>query len=82
MIPKIFHISLYSDNLISASKEKSDFPIQKLWVLPSHLVVLHGRQKEELLAYDQVPKLGPINGSETKLLSDGMYRNVTSHIFF
>ena len=57
---------------ILASKERSDFPIQKIWVLPSHLLVLLVQgSKEELVAYDQVPKLTSNNTEQVNLLQNG-----------
>ncbi|XP_066914181.1 uncharacterized protein [Clytia hemisphaerica] len=39
-----------------------DFPIKRVWVLPSHLITLVSiRGKEEISAYDQVPRLAASN---------------------
>lgn len=67
--------------MILASKEKSDFPIKKVWVLPSHLIILiRNGGREDLLAYDQVPKLVSSDNEKVTLSHHGSYSNLVFSI--
>ena len=49
-----------------------EFPIKRVWVLPSHLVTMISiGSKEEVTAYDQVPRLGSNKHDSFSLLKNG-----------
>ena len=56
-IPFGLYLQLHSFFFFSAQHSET-FPIQNIWILPSHILVLSGKSKQQLLAYDQYHKIG------------------------
>lgn len=53
-------------NQKSSREKSSSFNIQNIWILPGHILALSGKK---LLAYDQLPKLGPFSLTQEDLLA-------------
>ena len=51
---------------------QSTFPMKKVWMLPSHIITMvTSGNIEEIVSYDQVPKLGQNKNEEYKLIENG-----------